>query len=83
MVTRQNPPHGIDRLFVLLDDDNQVTMLEGRPAIYEAQEHAERARSRTPRPARHRIAQVERLEAAGRVLLKAPRTRPNPTPIGG
>lgn len=82
MVTRQNPPDGITQLHAVLDDAAELVMLEGRPALYEAPEAAERARNRTPRPNRHTVAPVDQLVAGGRVILSRNRSdRPNPSPV--
>lgn len=51
MTTKQNPetPPGV--WYVVYEPDGHPAMLEGRPAIFEAVEHAERARKRCSRPA--------------------------------
>jgi len=60
MTTKNNPGDGpAESLYAVLDgDDGKPAMLEGRPAIFEAYEHAERARRRTSRPDRHTVQEV-------------------------
>jgi len=63
MVTRQNPESGPSQFWVVLEEDGLPVMLEGRPAIYEQQEHAERARRRCSRPSQCSVSQIVRIEA--------------------
>ena len=80
MVTKQNPEAGPDQLWALLEDDGRLVMLEGRPALFEDPDHAERARKRTSRPARVTVHPVDRLDVAGKAVVPANAVRGTNSP---
>lgn len=66
MVSKQNLPHGLDGLWAVVDSrDDGLIVLEGRPAVFESREFAERAARRTSRPAFARVHQVKHLVLDG------------------
>jgi len=80
VVSKQNPVHGLDGLWAIIDTDDQgLIILEGRPAIFETEDAARRARLRTSRPARASVHQVDQLILGGRLNWEADKHNPTIT----
>ncbi len=70
MVSKQNPEHGPTQLWAVVDaEDGELVMVEGRPAVFETHQAAERARKRTSRPARSEVREVKKLNLVARAVV--------------